>query len=61
MQNVKHLVRKKSKAALAKAKETFTILQDRRVLICTILYGMLAFIGALCNQVDHLVYSVNQI
>ena len=56
LQNVRRLVRKKSKAALTKAKDTLTILQDRRVLICTILYGMLAFIGALCNQVGHPVY-----
>lgn len=61
LQNIKHLAQKKSKAALVKAKETLTVLQDRRVLICTILYGMLAFIGALCNQVTHPVYSANQI
>ena len=51
--NAKSLVVRKSKAGVAKAKDTLTVLQDRRVFLCTVLYGMIAFIGALSNQVGH--------
>jgi len=44
---------RKSKAGVAKAKDTLTVLQDQRVSLCTVLYGMIAFIGALSNQVGH--------
>jgi len=51
--NAKSLVVRKSKAGVAKVKDTLTVLQDRRVFLCTVLYGMIAFIGALSNQVGH--------
>ena len=56
LRNIKSLVVRKSKAGVVKAKDTLTILQDRKVFLCTVLYGMLAFIAALSNQVGHYNY-----
>ena len=57
LHSARSLVVRKSKAGAAKVKDTLTILQDRRVFICTVLYGMIAFIGALSNQVGHYWYT----
>jgi len=55
LQKTKLFVVEKSKSGLVKLKEVLTVLQDRRVFLSIILYGLYSFVTTLGNEVRVLV------